>query len=69
MLSYSRHTTNSFEATTTTEAGLLVLVTGCGFETRERRSGLSRIGFTAAAVATEELVVFGNAENDRTQAE
>ena len=39
MLSYSRHTTHSFEATTTTEAGLLVLVTGWGFETRERRSG------------------------------
>ncbi|KAF3452250.1 hypothetical protein FNV43_RR08348 [Rhamnella rubrinervis] len=34
-----------------------------------RRSDLSRIGFTAAAVATEELVVFGNAESDRTQAE
>jgi hypothetical protein len=26
MLSYSRHTTNSFEATNTTEAGLFVLV-------------------------------------------
>lgn len=31
--------------------------------------GDERIGFTAAAVATEELVVFGNAESDRTQAE
>ena len=29
-----------------------------------RRSDLSRIGFTAAAVATEEFVVFGNAESD-----
>jgi hypothetical protein len=28
MLSYSRHTTNFFEATTATEAGLLALVTG-----------------------------------------
>ncbi|KAH0446686.1 hypothetical protein IEQ34_024479 [Dendrobium chrysotoxum] len=34
-----------------------------------RRSDLLRIGFAAAAVATEELVVFGNAESDRTQAE
>lgn len=33
------------------------------------RSDLSRIAFTAAAVATEELVVFGNAESDRKQAE
>lgn len=37
MLFHSGHTTNSFEATTTTEAGLLVLVTALAFFLKQRK--------------------------------